>query len=358
MVKLSDSPLLKWYAEHRRDLPWRKTNFPYEIWISEMMLQQTRVDTVIPYYLRWIEKYPDIKILASAHRDDVLKTWEGLGYYRRAHAIHETAAIILLKYWGNFPSRVSDLRQLPGIGPYTASAIAAFAFGQDVLAIDGNVRRVLSRWIDLEFDPRTREGETRLQEWASVTMPSGMAAEYNQAVMDLGSLLCTVKTPSCNACPLTSTCLAHQRGTQSSRPVRSPRKKSPSHTAAAAVLLQEGRVLIGRRPEGKLLGGLWEFPGGKQEDGESIEACLRREIKEELDVEIKVGASLGSFKNTYTHFKITVYAFFAEITAGEPKALDHTRLAWVHPAELEEYPMGKIDRAIANELCLHVEMNG
>ena len=357
MVKLSESPLLKWYAEHQRDLPWRKTRIPYKIWISEMMLQQTRVDTVIPYFLRWMEKYPNIKILASASRDDILKTWEGLGYYRRAHAIHETAAIVLLKYGGIFPSQVSELRQLPGIGPYTASAIAAFAFDQDILTVDGNVRRVLSRWIDLELDPRTREGETRLRDWASETMPSGMAAGYNQAVMDLGALLCTVKNPSCSDCPLVSNCLSHQRGTQSFRPVRSLRKKSPSHTAAAAVLLQEKRVLIGRRPEGKLLGGLWEFPGGKQEDGESIEACLRREIKEELDVEIKVGASLGSFKNTYTHFKITVYAFFADITVGEPKPLDHTRLVWVHPTELDEYPMGKIDRAIANELRMQVEMN-
>jgi A/G-specific adenine glycosylase len=357
MVKLSESPLLKWYAEHRRDLPWRKTQNPYEIWISEMMLQQTRVDTVIPYYLLWMEKYPDINLLAAASRDEVLKSWEGLGYYRRAHAIHETAAIILFKYEGKFPSEISELRQLPGIGPYTSSAIAAFAFEQDILTIDGNVRRVLSRWMDLEIDPRTRQGETRLLDWASATMPSGMAAEYNQAVMDLGALLCTAKNPSCNSCPLASTCLAHQRGTQSHRPVRSPRKKSPSHTAAAAVLLQEERVLIGRRPEGKLLGGLWEFPGGKQEDGESIEACLRREIKEELDVEIKVGASLGAFKHAYTHFKITVVAFFAEIAAGEPKPLDHTRLAWVHPSELDEYPMGKIDRAIANELRLQNEMD-
>ena len=259
MVKPSESPLLKWYAEHRRDLPWRKTKKPYEIWISEMMLQQTRVDTVIPYYLRWMDKYPDINLLAAASRDDVLKSWEGLGYYRRAHAIHETAAIILLKYGGKFPSQVSELRQLPGIGPYTASAIAALVFDQDILTIDGNVRRVLSRWIDLKLDPRTREGETRLRDWASGTMPSGMAAEYNQAVMDLGALLCTVKNPSCNSCPLASTCLAHKRGTQSSRPVRLPRKKSPSHTAAAAVLLQEERVLIGRRPEGKLLGGLWDL---------------------------------------------------------------------------------------------------
>ncbi len=316
-----------------------------------MMLQQTRVETVIPYYLRWMNIYPNLKMLAAAARDDVLKTWEGLGYYRRAHAIHETATLLLLKFEGNFPREVSELVQLPGIGAYTASAIVAFAFDQDILAIDGNVRRVISRWIDLDLDPRTRPGEIRLRHWAAETMPSGAAAEYNQALMDLGALRCTPKNPACRSCPLASTCLAHARGTQSLRPVRSIRKRSPSHTAAAAILSKGERVLIGRRPEGKLLGGLWEFPGGKQEEGESIEACLRREISEELDIEIKVGRCLGSFKHSYTHFKITLHAFFADIVAGEPLPLDHTRLAWVLPDELDGYPMGKIDRSIANELC-------
>ena len=342
--------LIKWYTKNQRQLPWRVDKNPYPIWVAEIMLQQTRVETVIPYFNRWMAEFPNIETLAKAPRDEVLKLWEGLGYYRRAHAMHETANLLIHEYEGEFPHEIDKLIRLPGIGPYTASAIASFAFGQDVLTIDGNIKRVMSRWIDLELDPGSSEGEEILRAWATETMPLDHSAEYNQALMDIGASFCSVSNPACEACPLNKWCLAFKRGTQELRPIRSPKGPTPSHTAAAAILFRNDCVLIGRRPEGKLLGGLWEFPGGKQEPDESIEACLVREIEEELGITIEVGLKLGTFHHAYTHFKITVHAFFSTAIAGDPIPHDHTELAWVPPTELDQYPMGKVDRSIATEL--------
>jgi A/G-specific adenine glycosylase len=350
MVSTVAQSLLAWYAEHARDLPWRRQRDPYRVWVSEVMLQQTRVETVIPYYLRWMDRFPTVEILAAASRDEVLGIWEGLGYYRRAHNLHQTAHILVAEYGGKLPSEVDELRRLPGIGPYTAAAIAAIAFNRDVVALDGNLRRVISRLIDLPIAPRSSEGERQLRSWASGALPPGRSSIFNQALMDLGAAVCVPRTPDCSSCPLTQFCLAFQRGVQDERPVRTKRRPIPHITAAAAVLRREEQVLIGRRSEEMLLGGLWEFPGGRLEQEESLDACLRREINEELGVKIEVGAALGAFNHTYTHFRVTVHAFECELKEGEPKALEHSEIRWVHPVRLREYPMGKIDRAIAQTI--------
>ena len=342
--------LLAWYAEYARDLPWRKQHDPYAIWVAEIMLQQTRVETVIPYYQSWMKRFPTIEHLAQATMNDVLQVWEGLGYYRRAHHLQKAAVELVEHYGGQIPRSIDELKHLPGIGEYTASAIAALAFGIDAIALDGNLRRVMARLLDLEIDPRLPEGERRTRAWAEGLLPHGQASAFNQALMDLGATICLPRAPRCAECPLQSWCQAFEHGTQPLRPVRINRKAIPHHQAAAGVILNDGKVLIGRRPEDKLLGGLWEFPGGKQEAGESFETCLMRELCEELDVDVKVGISLGTFAHAYTHFRITVHAFYAEIIKGEPRALDHTELAWVAPADLVAYPMGKIDRAIARQL--------
>jgi A/G-specific adenine glycosylase len=342
--------LLAWYAEHTRDFPWRRRRDPYAVWISEVMLQQTRAETVVPYYLRWMDRFPTVEALAAASRDEVLGMWEGLGYYRRAHNLHQAAHILLAEYDGKLPGAVDKLRHLPGIGPYTAAAIAAIAFNQDVIAIDGNLRRVISRLIDLAIDPRSPEGERHLRSWALGELPSGRSSIFNQALMDLGSMVCVPRTPNCGVCPLARSCLAFQRGVQDARPVRPPRKQIPHITAAAAVLRQGERVLIGRRQEGVLLGGLWEFPGGRLEPEESLESCLRREIGEEIGVEIEVGVRLGAFNHAYSHFRVTVHAFECELIKGEPQAIEHSEIRWVSPERLREYPMGKIDRTIAHTI--------
>ena len=342
--------LLGWYRVHGRDLPWRRSKDPYAIWISEVMLQQTRVETVIPYYTRWMEQFPNIQTLASATTDQVLSLWEGLGYYRRAHNLRKAAHMIIEEFHATIPDQVADLERLPGVGIYTAAAIAALAFNLDVLALDGNLRRVIARLIDLEVDPRRRQGERCIYEWADKAMPVGQAGEFNQALMDLGATICTPRKPKCGLCPLMQDCLAYARGTQLERPIPRPGVRVPLYRVSAAVIQRADTVLIGRRPEGKLLGGLWEFPGGKQDPGESMKACMRREIQEELGVDIQVGVQLGIFPHAYTHFKVNVHAYRCLILTGEPQALDHDQLCWVALPDLEKYPMGKVDRLIANLL--------
>jgi A/G-specific adenine glycosylase len=341
--------LLAWYRRHARRLPWRNHPDPYAVWISEVMLQQTRVETVIPYFETWMRRFPDVQALAGASGQQVLHAWEGLGYYRRAVNLHRAARQILAG-GGGWPQTVPEWRALPGIGDYTAAAIAALAFGQDVIALDGNLRRVLARWIDLPLDVRSPEGEKRLLAAARSRLPKGRAAAFNQALMDLGATICTPRVPACERCPVSSGCQARRRGTQRQRPVRAGRARLPHHIVAAAVLRRNGRVLIARRPEGGLLGGMWEFPGGKCERGESLEACLRRELREELGIRAEVGRSLGVFEHAYSHFSVTVHAFACRLPGGAPKALEHTRIAWIAPGRLRAYPMGKVDRAIARRL--------
>ena len=342
------SDLLAWYAGNRRDLPWRRTRDPYAIWISEVMLQQTRVEAVVPYYERWLRRFPTVRRLATANEGDVLAAWEGLGYYRRALQLRRTAQLIDKDHRGRLPTSAESLRGLPGIGSYTAAAIAAFAFGRDEIALDGNLRRVVSRLTDLELDPRQGEGETRIYRWAKRHLPRGRASDFNQALMDLGAQVCLPRKPRCSLCPVRSRCRARLRGVQDLRPVPARRKPVSQRIATAGVLRRGGRVLIGRRPEGSLLGGLWEFPGGKCRSRESAGACLRRELHEELGVEVHVGEALGVYRHAYTHFKVTVHAFECRLRRGRPVAAEHTAIRWVHPARLRHYPMGNVSRRIAN----------
>jgi len=314
------------------------------------MLQQTRVETVIPYFERWMQRFPRVQDLAAASSEDVLRAWEGLGYYRRGLNLHRAAQTLVEENDGRLPTTATELMSLPGVGRYTGAAIAALAFGQDEIALDSNLRRVLARWTDLTLDPRAPEAERKLMKAARSLMPKGRAAEFNQALMDLGASVCGPRAPACAVCPMAFGCLAYRRGTQDQRPVRRERHRIPHRLVAAAVLRRHGRALIGRRPEGKLLGGLWEFPGGKREARESLEDCLRRELKEELGIQVTVGERLGIFQHAYSHFRVTVHAFACTLRGGEPKALEHSQIRWVYPGRLTAYPMGKVDRAIAREL--------
>jgi A/G-specific adenine glycosylase len=342
--------LLNWYHDHARSLPWRENPDPYSVWISEVMLQQTRVETVLPYYQRWMARFPTLSALAQASQQEVLSAWEGLGYYSRARNLHRTAQIVLSELEGHFPQDVKNLRRLPGIGRYTAGAIASIAFGKDEPALDGNIRRVLARVFDVRQPARSRESEDRLWQLASSHLPAGRSGEYNQALMDLGSLICTPQKPDCQACPLGHICEANSLGIQSARPVKAGKKPVPHHIVSSAIIHRAGQVLIAQRPQSGLLGGMWEFPGGKIEPGEDLVTGLKREICEELGVEIEVGTAYGVYQHAYTHFRVTLHAFLCTLNRSQPQNLFHTELAWTDLPSLVDYPMGKIDRQISTAL--------
>jgi A/G-specific adenine glycosylase len=342
--------LLDWYEREARSLPWRGSGDPYAVWVSEIMLQQTRVDTVIPYFERWMGRFPTITALAEASEQDVLKSWEGLGYYSRARLLHRSARLVMERHAGALPPTRIALEALPGIGAYTAGAIASIAFGADEAALDGNIRRVLARFFAVRTPARSREGETQLWALARQHLPPGRAGDFNQALMDLGATVCTPRSPNCLLCPLNEPCQARQLGLQEQLPVLEKRKPVPHITVAAAVLQRGATVLIARRPSKDLLGGMWEFPGGTQEDGESLAETLHREIMEELGTQIEIGAPFGIYNHAYTHFTVTLHAFLCLLTGAEPQPLAASELRWVLPAALDDVPMGKIDRQIAHRL--------
>lgn len=344
--------LLAWWDEERADLPWRRRDDPYAIWVAEVMLQQTQVATVIPYYQRWMERFSTVEALAAASLDDVLKMWEGLGYYGRARRLHAAARTVVEEHDGRLPESAEALQQLPGIGPYTAGAIASIAFDRPAPVLDGNVIRVLSRLLDLEEDVTARESKKRLWQVADGLVPAERPGDFNQALMELGQRICLPAEPRCHRCPLAVHCLARRRGTQLERPVRPPRKRTPHHDVAAGVIWRDdGRFLITRRPLDGLLGGLWEFPGGKREPGdESLAHTLKREIREELGLEIAVGPPLARIKHAYTHFRITLHALHARHVSGRPQHLGVAGHAWVTLDDLDDYAFAVTDRKIIRHL--------
>lgn len=342
--------LLNWYAIHARQMPWRGKTDAYSIWVSEIMLQQTQVNTVIPYYDKWMQKFPTVQALAAAEEHDVLNVWEGLGYYSRARNMLKAARLVSDNYQGQFPSTTVELCKLPGIGRYTAAAISSIAFGADEAVLDGNVKRVLARLFEFSEAVNTPEGEKKLWLLAADLLPKGEASAYNQAVMDLGATICTPKSPDCIICPVNSICISLKNNSQEKYPLMREKPPVPHIDVVAAIIRQNYLVLIARRPSKGLLGGLWEFPGGKLEAGENHAEALVREIREELGSEVIATHKFGVYRHAYTHFKVTLQAWFAELQGEPPNALEASEIRWVKIEELGDYPMGKIDRSISNDL--------
>jgi A/G-specific adenine glycosylase len=346
--------LLAWVdAGQLRDLPWRVApRDPYAVWVSEIMLQQTQVATVIPYLQRWLERFPTVEALAAATQADVLKAWEGLGYYSRARNLHKAARVVVEQHGGRLPADRHALLALPGIGKYTAGAILSIAFGQRAAVLDGNVKRVLARVWDVEGEIGKSATETALWHLAEGLVHAvepRQAGVLNEALMDLGATICLPQAPRCLLCPLHAPCLARQRGTQEERPVRAARKPLPHFDVTAAVLRRPGHAgqfLIAQRPPEGMLGGLWEFPGGKQHAGETLAECLRREMEEELGVDVAVGAPVTSVRHAYTHFRITLHAFECQLLAGEPQSIGVADWRWVTLDDLAAYAFAVTDQKI------------
>lgn len=339
------SRLLDWYATSGRSLPWRETRDPYRIWISEIMLQQTQVKTVIPYFDRWIQQFPSVQSLADAELQTVLKAWEGLGYYARARNLHRAAKQIAET---GFPTDLDSIQALPGIGRTTAGGILSAAFDQPISILDGNVKRVLARLIALDKVPN--KALTQLWAISDQLIDPENGRDFNQALMDLGATVCTPKNPACLVCPWRSHCKAYNLGVQSELPMSETRTAIPHKVIGVAVIWKDQRILIDRRkPEG-LLGGLWEFPGGKLEPGETIEECIQREIREELAIDIAVGEQLIVVDHTYTHFRVTLNVHHCQYLAGEPQAIECDEIRWVAVDELSDYPFPKANIKIIEAL--------
>ena len=325
-------------------MPWRDHPDPYAVWVSEIMLQQTRVETVIPYFEKWMNLFPDINSLANAAERDVLNAWEGLGYYSRARNLHKAAKIVASTFNGQLPRDLTELRTLPGIGRYTVGAIASIAFKMDEPTLDGNLRRVFSRLYDVIEFADSPAGEKILWELAAQNLPKGKAGDYNQALMDLGATICLPKNPRCLLCPLMDMCKARENGTQELRPVLKPKKSVPQYIHAAAVIVERGRVLLNQRPADGLLGSMWEFPNARVEQDPATE--LEKALKSANRLQVKRGEALGIVHHAYSHFKVAVHAFWCE-SVSIPK---DKNLKWVKITELDEFPMGKVDRQIAEKL--------
>jgi A/G-specific adenine glycosylase len=341
--------LLAWYDANAAALPWRADHDPYRVWLSEIMLQQTQVETVKSYFLRFLEAYPTVEALASAPLDDVLKLWEGLGYYSRARNLHRAAQIAAST--GGFPNTVEGLLELPGIGRYTAGAIASIAFGVRAPVLDGNVIRVFSRLLDLPDDVTQPATQAKLWAQAEEWLPDTRPGDYNQALMELGRVVCKPRAPLCNECPIRVHCKAYANGTQLERPVKAAKAQTPHyHVAAGMIWNAAGEVLIAQRPLDGLLGGLWEFPGGKQEAGETLPETLKRELREELAIEVEVGDLFAVVRHGFTHFSITLHAFTCRYVSGEPQALGVRDWTWVTPDGLDAYAFGKADRQVIEHL--------
>ena len=348
-LKAVQGALIPWFNRHRRDMPWRRTRDPYAIWVSEIMLQQTQVETVKPYFICFMKRFPTVQALARAPIAAVLKLWEGLGYYSRARNMHAAAKRIASDLGGKLPRTVPELLALPGIGRYTAGAIASIAFGQDEPVLDGNVTRVLCRVFRIRENPKEAPTQERLWSLARRVIPAGKAGLMNQAMMDLGATVCVPRNPRCPICPVGARnekpgflkkpgfCLARRHNEQNDIPLRVKRKPVPHYDIAAGIVWKGGRILIDqRRPEG-LLGGLWEFPGGKRRAGESLKAAVVREVREELGVRAEVVRPLITVKHAYSHFRITLHAFECRYVSGRPRALGCAAWRWVHPSALARY---------------------
>ena len=343
--------LLEWYAGAKRVLPWRETDDPYRIWISEVMLQQTRVDQAQPYYERFVAAFPTVEALAEAERGDVLRLWEGLGYYARARHLHRAAQKIAEEFGGQVPDTYDAIRMLPGVGPYTAAAVLSIAYSKPHAVLDGNVARVLTRVFTVEADVKKSRTRRRLQALADDLLDTARPADFNQALMELGATVCTPTSPRCPACPLRAVCGALEEGAPEAYPVSKKKAPVPHYDVAVGLVFDDaGRLLIQRRPDDGLLGGLWEFPGGKQEEGEPLEETCCRELREELGIEVEVERLFYRLDHAYSHFKITLHAFTCRLTEGTPASKEGQPLRWAGVDELETYAFPRANRRLIEEL--------
>jgi A/G-specific adenine glycosylase len=332
------SSLLEWYASNHRKLPWRRTSDPYEIWISEVMLQQTQVTKVLEYYHPFIARFPDVFHLARADEQEVLKYWELLGYYSRARNLHKAARLVVEKFGGVIPQDCHDFRSLPGVGDYIAAAVLSIAYQRPYAVLDGNVKRVMSRLFLLKEPVNDSKAINGFRKKVDLLLAKNKAGQFNQAMMELGAVVCKPHNPSCPECPVKSYCGAFQSGLQNKFPVRIPQKVIPQYRISVGIVFKNNKVLITRRKDEGLLGGLWEFPGGKVTPAEnSYQACIR-EIKEEVNLAVEIKKFFTTIKHAYTHFKIVMDVYICRYKSGRVKLRSAQDFRWINIVEIEKFP--------------------
>lgn len=342
------APLLAWYDAHKRDLPWRRTRDPYAIWISEAMLQQTRVETVIPYWERFLETFPTVRDLAAADIDDVYAVWTGLGYYSRARNLKHAAETIVAEHGGALPDTAEGLETLKGIGRYTAGAVASIAFEREAPLVDGNVIRVFARLLGIREDSASKAVVDRMWEEAETLVVGERPGDLNQALMELGATLCTPRKPSCLICPIREACDAVAAGDAESLPIKKKKAKQTKMRAVAAWLERDGRILVVRRPDEGLMAGLWELPGGEIEPRDEPKDRLANVLRERVGLEILGADSIGSVEHLFTHRRLTLDVFRARLSpGGRVRRSGYTAHKWIAPeAALELAHAGPMRKAM------------
>ncbi|MEA3403408.1 MAG: A/G-specific adenine glycosylase [Armatimonadota bacterium] len=338
--------LLAWFDEQRRDLPWRRSDDPYRIWVSEIMLQQTQVERVVPYYERFLEAFPTVHDLAGADVDEVLRLWEGLGYYSRARNLHRAACMMVEAHGGRFPRGLEEALALPGVGRYTAGAILSIAYHEPVPAVDANAARVLARLFAVDGRIDGGEGRQRIEELAQLTLSRKRPGDFNQALMELGAMICTAGRPGCLLCPATEVCAGRAAGRETEIPPPG-RAATRRQRAVAGVIRRDGRVLVAKRDEESHWPGLWEFPAVILEGDQRADEALREYLAANTGLEVAIGEVLAELSYGIMNRRVDLTARWCEVTGGETRASGHERVRWMAPEELPEVAMPSPHRALA-----------
>ncbi|MCA9213340.1 MAG: A/G-specific adenine glycosylase [Planctomycetales bacterium] len=339
--------LLNWFDAHARDLPWRESRDPYKIWVSEIMLQQTQVETVRPYFKRFIERFPNVATLASSDEAEVLRLWEGLGYYRRARQLHKAARVVVDKHQGNFPTDYDEVLALPGIGRYTAGAILSIAHDQRVPIVEANTIRLYSRLLAYANDPRSTEGQKLLWDFAEHILPRKRTGDFNQAAMELGAKLCVPRQPQCHECPVAALCPTRQQGLQEEIPVAAKRVDLTDVTEVAVVVRRNNQILLRKCAEDERWAGLWDFPrfAVATDETKTLDASIVSNVQRLTGVTVATGPKLTTIKHGVTRYRITLECYAAKHFAGRLKK--NSECEWTTTKQLEHYPLSVTGRKIA-----------
>lgn len=342
-----------WFQQHQRTMPWRSDRDPYKIWVSEVMLQQTTVAAVRPFFERFIDTFPTVRDLANADEQSVLKLWSGLGYYRRARHLHQAAQQLVEQFGDDLPDDPVVWAKLPGVGRYILGAVLSQAFDRRLPIVEANTLRVLCRLFGYSEDPRTTAGQKWLWQAAETVLPQSKIGEFNQSMMELGSLVCTPKQPKCDVCPVAQWCKAKELGLQSTIPIAKLRKEKVAVRELALVIEHRGKLLFARRSAtAKRWASMWEFPHGEWPTDETLDVAATRLAKELTDLSIEVDRELMTIKHGVTHYAITMHCLKVKKISGRLRSSMYDKFDWLHPQELTDYPVSSPQRKLIEALIL------